>query len=101
MMDFFFGREGEKEQLKELLDSDKAEFLAVYGRRRVGKTYLINEYFKDKGIYFEITGSKKAPKSEQIGNFYREFIALFPEGENIAQPKDWGIALQLLKDAIA
>ncbi len=100
-MDFFFGREKEKKQLKELLDTDKAEFLAVFGRRRVGKTYLINEYFKDKGIYFEITGSKKAPKHEQISNFYREFTAIFPEEEGISQPKDWGTALHLLKNALA
>ncbi len=100
-MDFFFGRENEKKQLKELLDSDKAEFLAIYGRRRVGKTYLINEFCKDKGIYFEITGSKKAPKSEQIGNFYREFTALFPEKQEDTQPKNWGAALHLLKNALA
>jgi hypothetical protein len=52
-------------------------------------------------MYFEITGSKKAPKSEQIGNFYREFIALFPEKQDIEQPKDWGAALHLLKDVLA
>lgn len=95
-MEFFFGREQEKKQLQELYDSDKAEFIAIYGRRRVGKTYLVSQFFKDKGIYFEITGSKKAPKSEQIGNFYREFIALFPEEQKGDKPKDWGDALNLL-----
>lgn len=99
-MDFFFGRESEKKQLRELYESDKAEFLAIYGRRRVGKTYLVNEFFKDKGVYFEITGSKKASKSEQIGNFYREFTTIFPSDE-IKVPKDWGEALNLLKNAIA
>src|SRR5947209_6798586 len=101
-MDFFFGRNKEKKLLKELYESDRAEFLAIYGRRRVGKTYLINEYFKDKGIYFELTGSKKAPRSEQLRNFYREFLALFPEQERFTQPpKDWGEALNFLKEAIA
>jgi uncharacterized protein len=101
MMDFFFGREGEKKQLQELCDSGKAEFLAIYGRRRVGKTYLINEFFKDKGVYFEITGSKKAPKSEQLNNFYREFMVLFPSEAVSRWPKDWGGALNFLKTAIS
>ncbi len=100
-MDFFFGRENEKKLLKELYESDKPEFLAIYGRRRVGKTYLINEFFRDKGVYFEITGSKKAPKSEQLGNFYREFTTLFPDEEAGIQPKDWGEALNLLKNALS
>ena len=40
-----FGREEEKKILLSLLDSDKSEFVAVYGRRRVGKTYLIRETY--------------------------------------------------------
>lgn len=99
-MEFFFGREREKKQLQELYDSDKAEFLAIYGRRRVGKTYLVNEFFKGKCVYLEITGSKKAPKSEQLSNFYREFIALFPEEERVEKPKDWSEALHQLQLAI-
>lgn len=100
MSDFFFGRETEKKQLNELYTSDRAEFLAIYGRRRVGKTYLITEYFKDKGVYFEITGSNKASKSEQLKNFYREFTALFSNQEARKPPSDWGEALHLLKEAI-
>lgn len=98
-MDFFFGREQEKRQLKELCESGKAELLAIYGRRRVGKTYLISEFFKNKGLYFEITGSKEAPKAEQIRNFHREFLDLFPDEER-KLPKNWGEALNLLKNAI-
>ena len=40
-----FGREEEKRVLLSLLESDKSEFAAVYGRRRVGKTYLVRETF--------------------------------------------------------
>lgn len=99
-MEFFFGREQEKKQLQELYDSEKAELIAIYGRRRVGKTYLVNEFFRGKGVYFEITGSKKAPKSEQLSNFYREFIALFPEENMGTKPKDWAEALNLLQLAL-
>lgn len=100
MTDFFFGRENEKQQLSELYASNRAEFIAIYGRRRVGKTFLISEFFKDKGIYFEITGSKKAPKSQQLSNFYREFTALFSDVDTQAPPKDWAEALHMLKEAI-
>ncbi|MEI8301353.1 MAG: hypothetical protein WCG10_07110 [Chlamydiota bacterium] len=50
------GREKELEILETLFKSTEAQFLAIYGRRRVGKTYLISNFFKDKGIYFELTG---------------------------------------------
>ena len=42
-MAYIIGREKEKRGLESLYDSDKAEFVAVYGRRRVGKTFLIDE----------------------------------------------------------
>jgi AAA+ ATPase superfamily predicted ATPase len=43
-----FGREAEIKILDNLWKSSEAEFLAIYGRRRVGKTYLIREYFSNK-----------------------------------------------------
>ena len=46
------GREHEKEELDMLLKSGKAEFIAIYGRRRVGKTYLVTEYLKDKMVFY-------------------------------------------------
>ena len=49
------GREKEVKQLLNLYSSKKAELVAVYGRRRVGKTYLINETFKDK-FFFKHAG---------------------------------------------
>ena len=43
------GRKREKEILKEIWNSKEAELLAIYGRRRVGKTHIIREYFSEKG----------------------------------------------------
>ena len=40
------GRKKEMQTLKRLYNSNKAELVAVYGRRRVGKTYLVSECFK-------------------------------------------------------
>lgn len=46
------GRKKEQQQLEHLLDSKEAEFLVVYGRRRVGKTFLIRNYFKDRLTFY-------------------------------------------------
>ena len=82
------GKEKEKAILSKLLKSKRAEFLAIYGRRRIGKTYLIHEFFKDKGVYLEVTGSNKATKKEQLKTFHREYQALFPEEIPSALPEE-------------
>ena len=65
------GRQEEIKQLDRLLESKEAEFLALYGRRRVGKTFLIREHFK-KQISFELTGLKDGLLKEQLTNFHHE-----------------------------
>ena len=56
------GREKEIQELNERYDSERAEFIAVYGRRRVGKTYLVDEVLKDR-ITFRHAGL--SPVDEQ------------------------------------
>lgn len=48
----FVGREKELSTLNKLYESDKFELMVIYGRRRVGKTTLINEFIKDKKAIF-------------------------------------------------
>ena len=48
----FIGRESELQFLNDAYESDKAEFIVLYGRRRVGKTELLNEFCKDKDAIF-------------------------------------------------
>ncbi|GHT20947.1 hypothetical protein AGMMS4957_09040 [Bacteroidia bacterium] len=62
------GRKQEQTAIQQLVESEKSEFLALYGRRRVGKTFLIKEYF-NQDFSFYISGLKKATKREQLGNF--------------------------------
>ena len=93
------GRKRELEILERLYLSKKAEFLAVYGRRRVGKTYLIEEYFKDKGVYFGLTGIKGASKKDQLKNFIKEFNNIF-ENQTKASINDWIDAFDDLQKAI-
>lgn len=97
-MESLIGREAEIEVLDRLYQSKNAEFLAIYGRRRVGKTFLVTQYFKDKGVFFEITGTPNASAKEQLLNFYNEFCALFNNKRQA--PKTWAEAFTQLKDAI-
>lgn len=95
------GRDLEIKLLDRLYNSPKAELISVYGRRRVGKTYLINQYFKNKGIYFEITGTKGSNRAEQLKNFHREYSALFTNEPHASPPSDWGEAMDRLKNAVS
>jgi hypothetical protein len=48
----FIGRKTELKQLNEQYNSNKFEFAVIYGRRRIGKTSLIQEFIKNKEPYF-------------------------------------------------
>jgi uncharacterized protein len=89
------GRQVEKRILDEVLQSEKAEFVAVYGRRRVGKTYLIRQYLKQH-LVFDFTGSNLEDNVTQLANFNREFKRQCIDNEPIV--KDWPDAFAMLSD---
>lgn len=64
---FIAGRDREKAILEQLAESPDAELLAVYGRRRVGKTFLITRHFGK--FAFEFTGTKDISAKQQLANF--------------------------------
>ena len=99
-MDEIVGRAQEIAVLRELYESEEPEFLAVYGRRRIGKTYLISEFFRSKGAYFEITGIKGGTKAEQLYQFAYAFSKTFNDGNQAPSPKSWGEAFTLLNEAL-
>ncbi|MEM8528313.1 MAG: ATP-binding protein [Bacteroidota bacterium] len=68
MESILVGREKEKAVLNEAFHSKEAELVAVFGRRRVGKTYLVRSVFS-KQIDLEFTGVQDAPRQEQIKTF--------------------------------
>jgi hypothetical protein len=94
------GREKEQETLRRLYTSKRSEFLALYGRRRIGKTFLITEYFKNKGIFFEVTGLPEATPEEDLVNFHREFCALFKKENTEVPPADWSEAFYRLQNML-
>lgn len=91
------GRDKEKEILDQILLSREATFLAVYGRRRIGKTYLIKNFFKNRGIFFHLTGIQEAAMDAQLQNFAVEFSDVFLKGKEQETPKNWFAAFQLLR----
>lgn len=68
MVHRIIGRKKELEQLSSALNSDKAELVAVYGRRRIGKTYLVKEFFNDK-FDFYATGIFEGSKQDELDAF--------------------------------
>lgn len=62
------GRKQEKIILANALKSNRAELIVVYGRRRIGKTYLVREVYKNH-IQFEFSGIHKVSFNEQLKNF--------------------------------
>ena len=68
MQQSFIGREDEISLLKKYATSDRAEFVAIYGRRRVGKTFLINNVFKTV-LSFSMTGIIGGNQNAQIQAF--------------------------------
>lgn len=72
------GREPERKQLQRLFESEEAEFIALYGRRRVGKTFLVRKTFEALDChYFELTGQKNVPLSKQLTNFVKSLQKTF------------------------
>jgi len=88
------GRKTEQKRLKDLLKSNQSEFVAVYGRRRVGKTFLIRETFKYK-FTFEHTGILDARLPEQLKEFHE---SIQKQGlDHCPEPKTWYDAFHLLE----
>ena len=63
------GRKHEISILISTLRSDKSELVAVYGRRRVGKTFLVRSTL-EKQIEFEFSGIYNVPLTQQLTNFH-------------------------------
>jgi uncharacterized protein len=96
------GRESEQELLVNVYNSTEAQFVCVYGRRRIGKTFLVREFFTNKDcIFFHATGSQKTKSKKQIKKFTESISATFLEGVVIETPKNWEGALNLLHKQIS
>lgn len=95
-MSAIVGRKKEQEILEKAWKSKDPELVAIYGRRRVGKTFLIREFFRSQEAYFELMGKKDAFLADQLKNFSESFARAFCLQEPLQQPKSWREAFALL-----
>ena len=105
------GRERERADLEDLIASDKSEFVAVYGRRRIGKTFLIRETCRYQ-FAFEHTGLKNTipdgegreiPVKDAMRKQLAEFAVSLRRYGRVKKsvPKDWFAAFHLLEDLLS
>jgi hypothetical protein len=91
------GRDEEMRELNGYQHSGRPEFLVVYGRRRVGKTFLIREYFQDDFI-FSHTGLAKGGSDVQLAEFNKSLRRA--RGEAHRDAADWLEAFDCLREHI-
>lgn len=92
------GREKEKALLERIYRSNKSEFVSVCGRRRVGKTFLVKEFFEDE-LVFQTAGLANDRMPRQIRSFYEDLLesGLSPQSQ---VPKDWIEVFSLLRELV-
>ena len=98
-MNAIIGRKQEQKELEKVYNSNKAELGVVYGRRRVGKTYLVREYFNGEFDFYhtalspvELQGDNLMEK--QLQSFYFSLKRYGAEVEE--KPRDWFEAFEML-----
>ena len=98
MIQEIIGRKEEQQVLQDCLDSNKPEFVAVYGRRRIGKTFLVKQFFKEN-FDFYITGAYQASRKDQLFNFKMTLESY--SGKKRKTPQTWLEAFFQLKDYLS
>lgn len=93
------GRTQETNLLRELEKIDRSTFVAVYGRRRVGKTFLIRSVYGETFAY-HLTGIANVDTNQQLANFHSALVRYFPMMEDRMVPGDWFQAFQYLITAL-
>lgn len=96
-MDKIIGRIEEQNRLDKCMRSSEAQLIAIYGRRRVGKTYLIKNYYGGR-FDFMLTGINNASKDDQLQNFHMELKN--QTRQDYPRPKTWLEAFALLREYI-
>jgi len=101
MANLLIGRKKEQVLLKEILNSPKAEFLALVGRRRVGKTYLVRNFFeKESCTFFYCSGLKDGSLKQHLAEFAIQIGQTFYGGAAIVPRNNWFEAFEDLNAAM-
>ena len=98
MQQRIIGRRKEIDLLRNCVNSSRPEFLAVYGRRRVGKTFLVKQLLGAQFCFY-MTGVYECPKSELLA-YFQEQLKTY-SGEKRVKPKTWFEAFSQLRDYLS
>ncbi len=91
------GRDAPIEILTEALASSHSEFIAIYGRRRIGKTYLVKE-FMGNTYTFSYTGIEDYNTKQQLSEFHRTLLRYgLPK---CGKPQNWFDAFDMLRTLV-
>jgi predicted AAA+ superfamily ATPase len=82
------GRRTEIRDLQHIYNESKSAFIAVYGRRRIGKTFLIRTAF-DQQFAFQCTGIANSNLTTQLSNFHIALTEYNKTGQALKQATDW------------
>jgi len=99
MQNKIIGITEEKRVLEQCYKSNGPEFIAIYGRRRVGKTFLIRNTFSNKKntIFLNVTGMQDGSLQEQIQNFTEAVAeAFFHKGVKLEAEESWHKTFRML-----
>jgi len=99
MKEILIGRKQEVALLEKIKGTQKSAFVAVYGRRRVGKTFLIRKTLGDD-FTFQVTGIANAPLKHQLLKFHSALLKYFPAMESVKPAKNWFGAFELLMEGL-
>ncbi len=90
------GRENEMRELENCLKSDRSELAIVFGRRRVGKTFLVDQFFDGK-YDFTFVGGHKVAQKIQLRNFAKTIKEVTHE-KTLRKFTDWYDAFDSLEE---
>jgi AAA+ ATPase superfamily predicted ATPase len=95
------GRKIELKFLNKILSSKESEFISVFGRRRVGKTYLIREFFSNKKcLFLHCTGIQNGKLAPQLENFSEAISKTFFDEIKLGELASWHEAFKVLNTQI-
>lgn len=94
-MENLVGRTAEQAQIQACINSGRSEFVVVYGRRRIGKTFLIRRFFNDR-YDFSFVGKHNVSKKQQLEEFAKT-LQQYSKSSYAPELKDWNDAFDCLK----
>ena len=97
-MEKLVGREVEIRELNRCLNSARSEFVILFGRRRIGKTFLVNAFLQGKKA-FAFVGSHKAKKTRQL-SLFAQALQTYGNLSSALVLRDWFQAFDTLRKVL-